>query len=131
MRLRLLVQPNPTGFLTCHVLDTARGCPAAGMHVSLSKLDETTGQMGLLKRFVTNADGRLDGGPALKGDDFVHGTYEWVFAVGEYFASNAVFTSGTQFLADVPLRFGIDDPEAHYHVPLLCSPWSYSTYRGS
>ena len=130
MRLRTAVKPNDTGFLTCHVLDTARGCPAAGMRVSLSKLNEDTGHFELLKRFVTNSDGRLDG-PALKGAEFTHGTFEWCFSVGEYFATAGVPTAGTHFLSDVPLRFGMDDPEAHYHVPLLCSPWSYSTYRGS
>ena len=100
------------------------------MAVSLSKLNEETGRFELLKNFVTNADGRLDG-PALKGGDFTHGTFEWNFSVGEYFATAGVPTPGTHFLGDVPLRFGMDDPEAHYHVPLLCSPWSYSTYRGS
>ena len=80
---------------------------------------------------MTNADGRLEGGPALKGAAFTHGTYEWTFHVGAYFATAGVPTAGTMFLSEVPLRFGIDDPEAHYHVPLLCSPWSYSTYRGS
>ena len=131
MRLRQLVQPNPTGFLTCHVLDTARGCPAAGMAISLRRLDEENGEWAVLGRFTTNSDGRLDGGPALKGEAFTFGTYEWTFGVGDYFATAGVPTPGTHFLSDVPLRFGIDDPEAHYHVPLLCSPWSYSTYRGS
>lgn len=131
MRLRALVSPNPTGFLTCHVLDTARGCPAAGMTIELRRLDEASGAWQPLASFVTNADGRLTGGPALKGAAFTVGTYEWTFGVGDYFAAAGVPISGTPFLADVPLRFGIDDPEAHYHVPLLCSPWSYSTYRGS
>ena len=131
MRLRALVTPNPTGFLTCHVLDTARGCPAAGMPISLRRLDETSGEWRHLASFLTNDDGRLTGGPALKGADFSVGSYEWTFSVGEYFAVAGVPIAGTPFLADVPLRFGIDDPEAHYHVPLLCSPWSYSTYRGS
>ena len=131
MRLRTLVAPNPTGFLTCHVLDTARGCPAAGMSISLSKLNEATGGWELIGRFVTNSDGRPSDGPALKGEAFTFGTYEWMFNVGDYFATAGVPTAGTHFLFDVPLRFGIDDPEAHYHVPLLCSPWSFSTYRGS
>ncbi|KOO25041.1 ohcu decarboxylase [Chrysochromulina tobinii] len=131
MRLRALVSPNPTGFLTCHALDTARGCPAAGMTIELRRLDEASGAWQPLASFVTNADGRLTGGPALKGAAFTVGTYEWTFGVGDYFAAAGVPISGTPFLADVPLRFGIDDPEAHYHVPLLCSPWSYSTYRGS
>ena len=112
------------------VLDTARGCPAAGMRISLSRLNDESGTMEFIANFVTNSDGRLNG-PALKGADFTVGIYEWVFSVGDYFASNAVPIAGTHFLGDVPLRFGIDDPEAHYHVPLLCSPWSYSTYRGS
>ena len=132
MRLRGLVTPNPTGFLTCHVLDTARGCPAGpGMAIDLKKLDEASGEWRPIGSFVTNDDGRLEGGPALKGAAFTHGTYEWTFHVGEYFATAGVPTAGTMFLSEVPLRFGIDDPEAHYHVPLLCSPWSYSTYRGS
>lgn len=168
MRLRMLVTPNPTGFLTCHVLDTARGCPAAGMAISLRRLDDATGGYVLLSSHVTNSDGRLDGGPALKGTAFKEGKYEWTFVswhtsvergsfthtlstltrkprsaqgpsstlaspqgVGDYFAAAGVPTAGTPFLGEVPLRFGIDDPEAHYHVPLLCSPWSYSTYRGS
>jgi 2-oxo-4-hydroxy-4-carboxy-5-ureidoimidazoline decarboxylase len=132
MRLRGLVTPNPTGFLTCHVLDTARGLPAGpGMAISLRFLNETSGEWETVGQFVTNADGRLEGGPALKGAAFRHGTYEWTFGVGDYFASVGVPTHGTMFLSDVPLRFGIDDAEAHYHVPLLCSPWSYSTYRGS
>jgi len=131
MRLRALVTPNPTGFLTCHVLDTARGCPAAGMPITLKRLDEASGAWSTLSSFVTNSDGRLTGGPALKEAAFTVGTYEWTFGVGEYFAAAGVPIAGTPFLSDVPLRFGIDDPEAHYHVPLLCSPWSYSTYRGS
>ena len=85
---------------------------------------------GLVKEFITNDDGRLDG-PALKGDDFIVGTYEWLFFVGDYFAQKNTKTSAIPFLNEVPLRFGINDPEEHYHVPLLVSPWSYSTYRGS
>jgi 2-oxo-4-hydroxy-4-carboxy-5-ureidoimidazoline decarboxylase len=120
------------GFLTCHVLDTANGCPAVGMRIQLRRLyagGDDAG--GLLKEFVTNSDGRIDGGPALKGEEFIVGTYEWVFYVGDYFATKNTETAGIPFLNEVPLRFGIDDPEEHYHVPLLVSPWSYSTYRGS
>ena len=133
MRLRGLVTPNPTGFLTCHVLDTARGMPAGpGLAITLKRLNESSGAWESVGSFVTNDDGRLEGGPALKGAAFTHGTYEWTFYVGEYFATAGVNPiAGTPFLSEVPLRFGIDDPEAHYHVPLLCSPWSYSTYRGS
>jgi hydroxyisourate hydrolase len=89
----------------------------------------------LLGTFVTNDDGRLHGGkPALQGGkEFTPGVYEWTFYVGEYFASKGgmSFTAGQPFLDVVPLRFGIDNPDDHYHVPLLVSPWSFSTYRGS
>jgi len=128
--LAALTITNQQGFLTCHVLDTAHGCPAAGMRIELRRLTPED-SAGLVNEFVTNSDGRLDGGPALKGEDFVVGTYEWTFYVGNYFARKNAPTSGVPFLDEVPLRFGIDDPEQHYHVPLLVSPWSYSTYRGS
>jgi len=134
MRLLEVVPPEPTGFLTCHVLDTARGIPAAGVQVRLRRLDGASfdGLEGgaATKAFVTNADGRLEG-PALKGPEFRAGAYEWEFEVGDYFVRAGVPTVGQPFLDVVPLRFGIDNPEEHYHVPLLCSPWSYSTYRGS
>jgi 2-oxo-4-hydroxy-4-carboxy-5-ureidoimidazoline decarboxylase len=131
MRLLDLVEPNPTGFLTCHVLDTACGCPAAGMRVTLSRLSGA-GPVGPIAEFLTNEDGRLPGGPALKGLDFSVGSYEWDFFVGDYFLTKAGQTvSGQPFLGEVPIRFGIDNPEDHYHVPLLCSPFSFSTYRGS
>ena len=133
MRIRSTVLPAATGKLTTHVLDTATGRPAAGMTVALRRLKEMhdgSDYWQLLGSFVTNSDGRLDG-PALAGSELVEGTYEWTFAVGEYFAISGTPFAGTPFLRDVPLRFGIDNPEANYHVPLLCSPWSYSTYRGS
>lgn len=133
MRLRLLAPPAPTGKLTCHVLDTANGCPAAGMPISLRYLGGTASanaEPTVVGHFTTNSDGRLDG-PALSGATFQEGVYEWLFGVGEYFATRGTPSSGTPFLNEVPLRFGIDNPEKHYHVPLLCSPWSYSTYRGS
>jgi len=121
------------GFLTCHVLDTANGVPAEGMVVDLyiHEVVEGVQTSRLLKSFLTNFDGRLDG-PALKGEEFKVGVYEWKFYVGDYFAkfSNSR-VSGTPFLDVVPLKFGLDDPTEHYHVPLLVSPWSYSTYRGS
>ena len=126
------------GFLTCHVLDTANGTPASGMRIELYRYEDGPEQNGirtqqriLLKSFVTNSDGRLDG-PALKGVEFDVGQYEWQFYVGDYFAKYSMSRlSGTPFLDIVPLRFGLDDPTEHYHVPLLVSPWSYSTYRGS
>lgn len=119
------------GFLTCHVLDTANGCPADRMRIELHRLSPPE-CAGLVGTFLTNDDGRLEGGPALKGgDEMVVGTYEWTFYVADYYASKGTFTSGTPFLDTVPIRFGIDNPDEHYHVPLLVSPWSFSTYRGS
>jgi len=119
------------GFLTCHVLDTANGCPAADMRILLHRLSPPE-SVGLVGDFVTNDDGRLSSGPALKGGtEFLVGTYEWTFYAGDYFASKGTCTSGTPFLDVVPIRFGIDNPDDHYHVPLLVSPWSFSTYRGS
>ena len=129
--LRLLdsVEGNGKGFLTCHVLDVASGTPAAGMAVTLTRLGDH-GDLPSSYAFTTNEDGRLDG-PALKGLEFCAGAYEWTFHVGEYFAATGVATAAQPFLGDVPIRFGIDNPEEHYHVPLLCSPWTFSTYRGS
>ena len=118
------------GWLTTHVLDTARGCPAASMTIELWRLDPAGGDRQLLKTVRTNADGRTDE-PLLVRDEFVAGIYELVFAVDEYFTAQAVATATPPFLAQVPIRFGIADPTAHYHVPLLVSPWAYSTYRGS
>ena len=103
--------------LSTHVLDTANGRPAGGMRIELWS-GET-----LIKTTVTNADGRTDA-PLLAGAELVAGEYELVFLVGEYFQSRA-------FLDRVPVRFIVSDASASYHVPLLCSPWAYSTYRGS
>ena len=108
------------GRLTTHVLDTANGRPGAGMAIELYSLE---GEARLLKRVKTNADGRTDA-PLLEGESLRAGCYELRFHVGEYFASRA-------FLDVVPVRFNVADAAAHYHVPLLCSPWSYTTYRGS
>eukprot|EP00580_Thalassiosira_gravida_P010882 CAMPEP_0201631184 /NCGR_PEP_ID=MMETSP0493-20130528/5250_1 /ASSEMBLY_ACC=CAM_ASM_000838 /TAXON_ID=420259 /ORGANISM="Thalassiosira gravida, Strain GMp14c1" /LENGTH=328 /DNA_ID=CAMNT_0048102475 /DNA_START=46 /DNA_END=1029 /DNA_ORIENTATION=+ len=119
------------GFLTCHVLDTANGTPASGMRIELHRYEDDgperngirTQQRILIKSFTTNSDGRLNG-PALAGTDFYEGQYEWVFYVGDYFAKYSLSRiSGTPFLDVVPLRFGLDDPTVHYHVPLLASPW--------
>ncbi len=131
MRLLAAIAPAPTGKLTCHVLDTAQGCPAAGMHIELHRIGDA-GERELIKSFQTNSDGRLPGGPALAGATLLAGVYEWTFCVGEYFVGRGFEpVCGLPFLDRVPVRFGIDNPEAHYHVPLLCSPWSFSTYRGS
>jgi 5-hydroxyisourate hydrolase len=118
------------GGLTTHVLDTARGCPAANMTIELWRLDPADGERQLLKTVHTNADGRTDE-PLLVRDEVVAGTYELVFAVGEYFAAETGTSPTFPFLDRVPIRFGIADPTAHYHVPLLTSLWAYSTYRGS
>jgi 5-hydroxyisourate hydrolase len=116
------------GRLTTHVLDTARGVPAAGMRVELYALDGE--RRTLVKSFVTNKDGRTDA-PLLDGDAFKTGQYELVFAVGAYFRGAGLILPEPAFLDDVPVRFAIADAGGHYHVPLLASPWSYTTYRGS
>lgn len=118
------------GYLTTHVLDTARGRPASSMTIELWRLDTQGHDRRLLKTVRTNADGRTDA-PLLGNDEFEAGVYELVFAVGEYFAAQAETNTTLPFLDHVPVRFGIADPTAHYHVPLLVSPWAYSTYRGS
>jgi 5-hydroxyisourate hydrolase len=109
------------GRLTTHVLDTANGRPGAGIEVDLSILKGQ--QWIVLKTVHTNADGRTDA-PLLEGDAFRPGAYEIAFHVGSYFKAQG-------FLDLVPVRFVITDANAHYHVPLLCSPWGYTTYRGS
>ncbi len=118
------------GKLTTHVLDTAQGCPAAGMAIALFSVHPESGEKTLLKQVTTNGDGRTDA-PLLVDDAFKAGVYELVFEVGEYFLCHAPSLAQPLFLNRVPLQFGIADPESHYHVPLLASPWSYSTYRGS
>ena len=114
------------GYLTTHVLDTARGLPAAGMKIELYRVGRETGDRELLKTTRTNDDGRTDE-PLLEREGFELGVYEIVFHAGEYFEEG----NDPPFLDHVPVRFGVSDDEAHYHVPLLASPWSYSTYRGS
>ena len=113
--------------LSTHVLDTAHGCPAQGTQVELWSLD---GERKLLKSIRTNQDGRTDS-PLLPAQEMKAGQYELLFYVGDYFASRGVSAAGPRFLDRVPVRFGIADPTASYHVPLLCLLWSYSTYRGS
>ena len=100
------------------------------MTVELWAVDRETGQKTRLKSIVTNADGRADA-PLLTEAEFTVGVYELVFALGEYFARFPDPLPDPPFLDRVPLQFGIADPSVHYHVPLLASPWSYSTYRGS
>jgi 5-hydroxyisourate hydrolase len=120
--------PPPMGFLTTHVLDTMNGCPAAGMRVALYRLEGDTPR--LLREFALDADGRA-GGPLLEGEAFQVGRYRLAFEVGAYFRDRGTALPEPEFLDRVPLDFGIADAGAHYHVPLLTSPWSYSTYRGS
>lgn len=117
------------GKLTTHVLDTMNGCPAAGMAVALHRL-EADGGTALLRRLHLNGDGRADG-PLLEGTALQPGRYRLVFSVADYFRARGVELPEPPFLDEVPLDFGIADPAAHYHVPLLASPWAYSTYRGS
>ncbi|MEM9003824.1 MAG: hydroxyisourate hydrolase [Cyanobacteria bacterium P01_F01_bin.86] len=117
-----------TGKLTTHVLNTAGGCPAAGMQVQLYQVLANNTQC--LTTQLTNADGRTNA-PLLAAADMAIGVYELRFEVGEYFASLYADLPDPPFLEQVPIRFGIADIAAHYHVPLLVSPWSYSTYRGS
>jgi 5-hydroxyisourate hydrolase len=110
--------------LSTHVLDTANGVPAAGMSVELWRTDPDSA---LLRRVVTNADGRTDG-LLLSPEEFVTGRYELRFDVGAYFAARS---GDPGFLGVVTLNIGLRAGAGHYHVPLLCSPWAYSTYRGS
>ena len=116
------------GRLTTHVLDTASGKPAAGMQVDF--LVREGGGYRALKTIRTNADGRADE-PLLKGEAMAVGRYRLVFHVAEYFARAGAELPDPPFLDEVPLDFAISDAAAHYHVPLLVTPWSYTTYRGS
>jgi 5-hydroxyisourate hydrolase len=115
--------------LSTHVLDTMHGCPAAGMAVALYT---TQGENATLaKSFVLNQDGRSPDGPLYEGAALKKGTYRLVFDVAGYFKARHVALPEPNFLGKVSLDFGVAHPEQHYHVPLLVSPWSYSTYRGS
>ena len=114
------------GRLTTHVLDTASGKPAAGLKIDLFRLGEASP----LKTIRTNADGRADG-PILEGESFAVGQYELRFHAGDYLRAAGVALSEPAFLDIIPICFGIADAAAHYHVPLLLSPYGYSTYRGS
>lgn len=116
------------GKLTTHVLDTASGHPAAGVRIDLFRLGDD-GREHLIS-VETNADGRCDG-PLLEGGAFITGSYELVFRVADYFRALGVALPTPAFLDELPIRFGIAEPGQHYHVPLLVSPYGYSTYRGS
>jgi 5-hydroxyisourate hydrolase len=116
------------GFLTTHVLDTAQGVPGSNMSVTLYRIVD--GERQLLSQQMTNSDGRCDG-PLLQDESFCVGVYELEFGVDAYFTQANVVQPTPAFLSDVTLRFGIAEAKEHYHVPLLVSPYSYSTYRGS
>ena len=117
------------GRLSTHVLDQTQGKPAAGIAIDLHVL-EPDGSWRALKQVRTNADGRTDQ-PLLSGAEFKVGTYMLTFHLGSYFRQAGSAPSDPPFLDLVPLRFSIAEPDGHYHVPLLATPWSYATYRGS
>lgn len=131
-----------TGMLTTHVLDIMHGCPAANMQIQLWRFDHAAGTspagsaqgtpptLRLLKTVYTTGNGRTTS-PLLENEEFIIGRYELVFAVKDYFTALGIVLPEPAFLDDVPIRFAIADTDEHYHVPLLVSPWAYSTYRGS
>lgn len=116
------------GYLTTHVLDTARGCPAEGITIALYRVSGNSHRK--IAETVTNDDGRTDA-PILPAEQFKTGTYELVFFAGDYLRRTGQANDEILFLDQVPIRFGMSDPDAHYHVPLLLSPFGMSTYRGS
>ena len=115
--------------LTTHILDTTRGRPASGVEIELHAVGPD-GVRALVARARTNADGRTDK-PLIAAGDARAGVFELSFHIGDYFRVSGEKTTNPPFLDVVPIRFAIADPEAHYHVPLVATPWSYSTYRGS
>jgi len=116
------------GYLTTHVLDTANGCPGTGIAVVVRRIE--AGHATTLTETVTNDDGRCDDA-LIAGDAFTAGQYEIVFSVGAYFADKREALDEPAFIDDVVIRFGVAQADEHYHVPLLVSPYGYSTYRGS
>ncbi len=117
------------GRLSTHVLDIHGGHPAQGVAIELGRIG-TSGSFELIKTVTTNSDGRTDA-PILTGEDYKPGTYELRFHIGDYFRARSAKLNEPAFLDIVPIRFGMSEPDGHYHVPLLASPWAYSTYRGS
>lgn len=115
------------GYLTTHVLDTARGCPAEGLKISLFRVVGDTRM--LVRSLKTNSDGRTDS-HILPAEEFETGTYELEFHAGDYFDQTDIPMESPRFLDIIPIRFGMSQAD-HYHVPLLLSPFSFSTYRGS
>ena len=116
------------GRLSTHVLDTAKGKPAAGVKIMLYRISGQSHRK--IKEVITNADGRTDG-PLLEGKELTEGCYELVFCAGDYLRATGQAEGAVLFLDEVPVRFGVPDAAQHYHVPLLVSPFGYSTYRGS
>ena len=116
------------GRLTTHELDAAHGCPGSSIKVELYRVEGQ--QLELVNTALTNSDGRVDA-PLLQGDDYRSGVYQLQFSAGDYYRARGVQLPAQAFLDVVVLRFGIDEQQEHYHVPLLISPYSYSTYRGS
>ena len=116
-----------SGYLTTHVLDTAKGCPAKGIKIALYRVSGNSHKK--IAETVTNDDGRTDA-PILPAEKFKTGTYELIFSCGDYLRETQEGPDETLFLDQVPIRFGMSE-DAHYHVPLLLSPFGYSTYRGS
>jgi 5-hydroxyisourate hydrolase len=117
------------GHLSTHVLDTMNGCPAGGMVITLQRVTDAGAET--LKAVALNADGRNDGGPLLTASEMAIGRYRLLFAVAPYFRARGVALPEPAFIDTVAIDFGIADAAGHYHVPLLVSPWAYSTYRGS
>ena len=115
------------GYLTTHVLDTAGGCPGSDIPVTLYRVTE---ERQLITQVTTNSDGRCDQ-PLMEGEAFTAGVYELVFEVANYYRNKGVKLAQPAFLDEIVLRFAIAEESEHYHVPLLVSPYSYSTYRGS
>ena len=117
------------GHLSTHVLDTVNGCAAAGMAVKLQRIDGAAVET--IKSFTLNQDGRNEGGALLDAQAMQPGRYRLVFSVAPYFRARGVVLPEPPFIDEVPVDFGIADANGRYHVPLLVSPWAYSTYRGS
>jgi 2-oxo-4-hydroxy-4-carboxy-5-ureidoimidazoline decarboxylase len=133
-RLRLIAKvdgpgvPKTDGRVSTHVLDTTIGKPAAGVHIKLFEIGNSA--RSLIAETITNSDGRTDS-PLMGGGPLRVGVYEIEFAIGDYFRAKGMPVSSPAFLDVVPIRFGVAEPEGHYHVPLVTTPWTYSTYRGS
>ena len=124
------VENSTQGMLTTHILDIMHGCPAANMQIQVRRFNHTNGQWQIIATVHTMHDGRTMG-PVLIGETLIPGRYELTFMVNAYFKERGVKLPDPPFLDDVPIRFNIANTTEHYHVPLLVSPWAYSTYRGS